>query len=189
MNVEIVNEICESVKNACNSPQNKFGYGIWTNHIEKVVEYGIKLSVIFGADEEIVVISALLHDLAGILDYTLHDEHHIYGAELAEKILSNYNFPIEKIEKVKLCILNHRGSRKNDLKSNEEKCIASADAMAHITEIHSLFYYVYNEAQLNIEEGREWIVSKIERSWNKLDVQARELIEEEYNAIKVLFGR
>lgn len=39
MKDEIVKEIRESVKNSCLSLHNKFGYGIWKNHIEKVVEY------------------------------------------------------------------------------------------------------------------------------------------------------
>lgn len=40
----------------------------------------------FGADKEIVEISTLLYDLATILDYNIHGEHHIYGAQLAEKL-------------------------------------------------------------------------------------------------------
>jgi len=52
-----------------------------------------------GADSEIVGIAALLHDYAGIKDRRLIEEHHIYGAVEAERVLSEFTYPKDRIQK------------------------------------------------------------------------------------------
>ena len=46
-------------------------------HIKAVVDNAVMLAKQFGADEEIVIIAAWLHDIASITDYNLYEEHHI----------------------------------------------------------------------------------------------------------------
>ncbi len=81
---------------------------------------------------------------------------------------------------IEQCILTHRGSVNVEKTSPEKICVASADAMAHIDQVASLFYYVYNEKKLSIDDGRIWIKEKLERSWNKLCPQAKEIIKDKY---------
>ncbi|MGV8981150.1 HD domain-containing protein [Clostridium sp.] len=52
-----------------------------------------------GADSEIVEIAALLHDYAGIKDHTMAKEQHIYGAVEAKRILIEFNYPKDRIQK------------------------------------------------------------------------------------------
>ena len=153
----IINDLKILVENACKSKNNIFGYGIWSHHIKPMIPLGQKLADEYGADKEIVTIAILLHDLAGIENEHNCKEHHLIGQERAEKILQEYNYPIEKINKIKLCILNHRSSVNNDKTSIEEMCVADADAIIHLLEIGSLFYAVYKEMGKNIEEGQKWI--------------------------------
>ena len=50
------------------------------------------------------------------------------GAKVAEEKLKELGYPIEKIELVRKCILNHRGSQQNFRDSIEEQILAEADA-------------------------------------------------------------
>jgi uncharacterized protein len=60
--VLVIDEIASIVREACAQSTNIFGYGIWTHHITQVVKNGKRLAELFGADQEIVEIAALLHD-------------------------------------------------------------------------------------------------------------------------------
>jgi putative nucleotidyltransferase with HDIG domain len=181
---ELIKEIRLIVEEECKKDTNIFGYGIWSNHIVYVVKYSKQLAKLLGADEEIVEIAALLHDYAGIKDSSHSGEHHIYGAIEAEEILTRYDYPKEKIDMVKHCIVSHRGSVKKKRLTKEAECIASADAMAHISEVPSLLYLTYNKKGMTIEEGSKWVMEKLERSWNKLCPEAMELVKDYYESAK-----
>jgi len=178
----VIKEIEKIVKEACKAETNVFGYNIWTHHIIQVVKIGKKLAEQFNADPEIVEISALLHDYAGIKDHSLHKEHHIYGAIEAEKILKKLNYPSNKIDAVKHCIENHRGSVKSDKKSVEAECLANADAIAHIENVPSLFYLAFAKFGMEIDEGIEWLREKLGRSWNKLNTDMKKILQDKYEA-------
>ena len=183
----VIKEIEKIVEEACKAETNVFGYGIWTHHITQVVKISKKLAGQFNADPEIVEISALLHDYAGIKDHTLHKEHHIHGIIEAEKILGKLNYPSKKIELIKHCIENHRGSVKNDKRSPEAECLANADAIAHIENVPSLLCLAYAKFEMEIDEGVEWVRKKLERSWNKLNPDMKIIIKDKYDAtIKIL---
>jgi len=183
----VIKEIEKIVEEACKAETNVFGYGIWTHHITQVVKIGKKLAEQFNADPEIVEISALFHDYAGIKDHTLHKEHHIHGAIEAEKILKKLYYPSNKIEAVKHCIKNHRGSVKSDKKSAEAECLTNADAIAHIENVPSLLYLAHVKLEMEIDKGVERVIKKLERSWNKLNPDMKKIMKDKYEAaIKIL---
>lgn len=99
----------------------------------------------YGADKEIVLIAAWLHDIASITDYAFYENHHIYGAEIAHDILSELSYEESKIKLVQKCIINHRGSVNSDRNSIEELCVADADAISHFDGVPSLLYLAYVE--------------------------------------------
>lgn len=181
---QMIEKIERIVENACKSDSNVFGYGIWSHHIVYVVKYAKELAEKLGADLEIVEISALLHDYAGIKDRIMIEEHHIHGTTEAERILLEFNYPREKIEKVKDCIMSHRGSVTMKRLTIEAECIASADAMSHIFQVPSLLYLAYVSHGLGIDEGKVWVLKKIERSMNKLCPEAKEIVQEHYLKVK-----
>ena len=185
---QMIEEISKLVEDACKRDTNKFGYGIWSHHIVYVMKYAKQMAEILGADDEIVEIAALLHDYAGIKDSSLTEEHHIHGAIEAERILEEYEYSPEKIEKVKHCIISHRGSVVSERKNPEAECIASADAMAHIVQVVSLLYLAYAKHCMTIDEGKAWVLSKLERSWNKLCPEARGIIHDDYLYAKKILG-
>jgi uncharacterized protein len=185
----VIKEVEQIVEKACSRDTNVFGYGIWIHHILHVVKIGKKLAEQFGADPEIVEIAALLHDYAGIKDHSLHKEHHIHGAIEAEKILKDLNYPEQKIECVKHCIENHRGSIPGKRATPEAECLANADAIAHIEKVPSLFYLAYARFDMGIDDGTDWIRKKLNRTWKKINPEIRYLVEEKYNSATNLVSK
>ena len=181
----MIEEIKELVEKACKKDTNHFGYGVWSHHISSVVKYAKLLAKKLNADEEICEISALLHDYASVINKDWYPEHHIHSARLAEEILSRYNYPKEKIESIKHCIISHRASKNIPQETLEAKIVASADSMAHFDNVHSLLYLAFVVHKKEIDEGTKWVLDKLERSWNKLIPEAKEIIREKYDAIKL----
>ena len=64
-----------------------------------------------GGDKEVVLVASWLHDIGSIVHG--RDDHHITSTQIAEEKLKELKYPKEKIEMVKKCIMNHRGSQIN----------------------------------------------------------------------------
>lgn len=171
--MDMIKNIKEEIKRRCESPNNFFGAGSY-EHIESVASNAVELAALYQADIEVCEVAGWLHDIASITDYNLYENHHIHGANIAEEILKSYNYPTEKIELVKLCILNHRGSVLNEKTTKEEICVADADAISHYDTLPSLFYLAFVQRKLNIDDGVEFVKSKLERSYNKMSQESKE---------------
>lgn len=183
----MIQEIYILVETACTKETNHFGYDVWTHHILSVVKYSKILAQKQNADEEIVVLAALLHDYAGILNYKYYDDHHIHSSRLAKEILQKYSYPKNKIKIVQNCILTHRGSKNYSRKSKEAKILASADALAHFDNINSLLHLAFVHHKKSPDEGIIWVLKKLENSWKKLMPEGKKIIKNKYNCIKKSF--
>lgn len=176
--------IYNEVKNRCELPTNAYGIGAWDHHIKTVYELAKKYASEYGANIEIVSLAALLHDVASVTDISYTEEHHIIGAQIAEELLLKEKYPENKIELIKKCILNHRGSRLAKKITPEEICIADSDVMAHFYNIPSLLSMVYREKNLSIDEGSEFVMDKLDRSYNKMSEKGKILVKKQYNSAK-----
>lgn len=172
------------VKDRCEQPTNAYGIGAWEHHIKIVYELAKQYANDYGADQEIVALAALLHDIASVTNVDFTEEHHIIGADIAEEILMKEKYSNEKIDLIKKCILNHRGSRLVDKTSGEEVCIADCDAMAHFYSIPSLLSMVYREKKLSIDEGSKFVMDKLDRSYNKMSDKGKILVKKQYDSAK-----
>ena len=185
---EVVDKIKEELLIRCEKFKEKDGYDFWNEHIKYVVENAVKLAKEYNADVEIVELGALLHDIAMPSEYGEREKHHIYGAEIAEELLTKFNYPKDRIERVKKCVLNHRGSKDMPRNTIEEECIADADVIAHFDCIPSMFSLAYKEMNMSLTEGKEFVKKKLERDYNKLSNRTREILKDRYeNIISVLF--
>ncbi len=185
---DVTEKIKQELLIRCEKSKEKDGYDFWNEHIKYVVENAVKLAKEYGADVEIVELGALLHDIAMPSEYGERDEHHIYGAKIAEDLLTKLNYPKDRIEKVKNCVLNHRGSTNTPRNTIEEQCVADADVIAHFDCIPTLFSLVYKKMNLSITDGKEYAKRKLEKDYNKLSPRTKEKLKERYNKImEVLF--
>lgn len=162
------------------------GINMYDTHVKYVVEYAKELAHRLDADEEITEIAALLHDI-GRLNGT-EDNHHIIGADIAEQYLRSIDYPEDKIQKVKHCIIAHRGSKQIPRETKEAECVASADAMTHFRNISDMFYFVYHDLQELPEKGKQMVMDKLERSYRKMIPEAKRMVNEKYEALKIILS-
>lgn len=83
-------------------------------------------------DLEILIPSALLHDIARIeesQDKTGEIDHAVLGSIIAEDILRNLEYEEDKIEKIKHCIIAHRFRTGNEPNSIEAKILFDSDKL------------------------------------------------------------
>lgn len=187
MRTDILDFLQKEIYERCKKPANKFGMGCYY-HIEAVVKNAAFLAEEFGADKEVVMIAAWLHDIASVTDYALYKDHHLHGAEMAYDILSEFDYEKEKIALVQACIRNHRGSVLNDKNSIEELCVADADAISHFDNVPSLLYLAYVKKKMAMEEGKEFVKGKLERSFRKLSVRSKGYYEGKYQSVMRMLG-
>ena len=184
--VELIKE--EVIKRDKESIKTK-GYSMYEEHIKYVVENAVRLAMKYNADVEIVELAALLHDIAVISEIGDREEHHINGSIIAEELLTKYNYPKDKIEIIKSCILKHSADIECKRDTQEEEIIADADAMSHFDYIPGLFFVAYKRRNLDIKDATNWVKNKLEKDYNKLSERAKNEIKEKYENIKkVLFN-
>ena len=74
-----------------------------------------------------------------------------------------------------------------DKNTVEELCVADADAISHFDSIPSLLYLAYAERQMDIEEGKQFVKGKLERSFCKLSKESKEYYKDKYcQAMRIL---
>jgi len=157
--MNVIQEIKNFVENECKKPSSKYGYDPFPFHFVPVVNYAKKLADKLGGNKEVILIAAWLHDIGSIIHG--RDNHHITGAQIAEEKLNELEYSPEKIELVKKCILNHRGSQQNSRESIEEQIVAEADILANFDNIAGLFKVALVHENLDQGEVRESVKRKL----------------------------
>lgn len=146
-----------------------------------MLKYAKDLSKKYKVDEEIVVLSVWLHDIGSII-YG-RENHHITGAHIAEQKLKELNYPKERIKLIKNCILHHRGSKNEKMKTTEEKIVAEADAMSAFDSISGIFKAAFVYEKLDQGEAKKKVREKYQNKWKQLSPTAKKIIRKKYDAI------
>lgn len=181
----MIEKIKKFVESECKKPTSKYGYEPFPYHFVPMVKYATALANKLKADKEIVIISAWLHDIGSII-YG-RENHHITSSQIAEKLLKKLKYPQEKIERVKKCILNHRGSVKNKCESVEEKIISDADAMSAFDNLSGIFKAAFVYEHLEQGEAQKSVKQKLQNKWGQLYFnQSKKLIRPRYKAVMLL---
>lgn len=158
-------------------------YNIYREHIQYVYNYAVMLSENEDVDLEVLKLSALLHDIS-MTDRTLdRAKHNEYGAEIAEHLLKQYNYPNDKIALVKKCILNHSSKRKDFRTTKEEEILVTADGLSHFDSINNLYSLAYNVIGLNEFDSIKFVQEKLTKDYEEIPDNIKPLIEEKYRQI------
>ncbi len=189
MNYEQIRDEIEKIVKKAAREEKVWEYTAWTHHIMIVRKFGIEMAKERGADVEIVELAALLHDYSSLLDKKYYKEHNISSAEMARELLAERNYPDKKITQVEAAILSHRGSVVKEKNALEQIIIADADAMAHFAVVYDLLHLAYVTKGLKTEEGKKFVLGKLERSYNKMSDYAQKKVEAKYHNIKEALKR
>lgn len=174
-NNEIIQRVRDFVENECVKNDNGFCEH-WLIHLDSVASNAVELAKKIGADEEVVELAALFHDIGTITNRK--EDHHITGAKIAEEKLREFGYPEEKIVMVKHCVYSHRASKKIPKETLEAEIVADADAIAHFGDIGLLLRAERVFAKIeNEEEANEKIKAKLLRSWEKLSDSGKDYLK------------
>ncbi|MFH1711481.1 MAG: HD domain-containing protein [Nanoarchaeota archaeon] len=182
----ITEEIRKFVEDECRKPSSKYGFEPYETHFVSMVKYSLMLAENSNVDKEVVEIAAWLHDIGSIIHG--RENHHITGAKIAEEKLTELEYDPEKIELVKKCILNHRGSVSGKRESNEEQLIADADGMTMFDRLEGVFMAAFVYENLGQIEARMAVRKKMINSYNKLSEDAKIIIKPKFEAAMLLFS-
>lgn len=154
-------------------------YDFWKEHIKYVYEEATKLAKEYGADEEIVSLGALLHDIALIERVGTRADHNETGAKIAKEVLTKFEYPEERMNRVVGCVLHHRSSK--NAENIEETCVADADVLAHFDNIPLLF--AIQLEHLGLAQVGEEFKKYAEKDFNDLSEATKKNFEERYKTI------
>ena len=183
----IIEKIRIFVEDECKKPTSLYGYEPFLCHFTPVVMYAKQLADQFWWDKEVIEIAGWLHDIGSII-YGRED-HHITGAKIAGEKLVELNYPVEKIELIKKCILHHRGSKEFVRESIEEKIIAEADVMGAFTNLSGLFKAAFIYEHLDQEQAEISVRKKLENKRNQLSfLESKELVRSKYESAMILLN-
>lgn len=168
-----------------NQYENKSGYNYWDNHVKYVMQIAGDLAKEVGAELEIVEISAILHDVAKVLELRENESHNLVGAEVAEEFLLNEGYDKEKIEKVKKCILYHSSDLDKSVKlSKEEWCVRNADIISVFHNITIFYFIALCEYQLSYNECRLCVKEMLQNKYHHLDTKLKKQYDD---ALRIIY--
>ncbi|MCE7984547.1 MAG: HD domain-containing protein [Caldilinea sp. CFX5] len=108
------------------------------DHVQRVAHLAVQIARAEGADEEVVLLAALLHDVpaalhATVLHSTARAAHHLAAADFARQYLTQRGMASKRIENVVHCIAAHR-FRDQSLQPQtlEAQCLYDADKLDSI---------------------------------------------------------
>lgn len=158
-------------------------YNIYLEHIRYVYDYVIRISKDYDVDLEVLEISALLHDIS-MTDSSLdRANHNVYGGVIAEELLMKNNYPEDKIEFVKKCILNHSSSRASYRTTLEEEILVTADGLSHFDSISSLYSFFHNVKGYDEIDSLNCVKDKLTRDYNEIKDEFKYLVKDRYDKV------
>ena len=183
----IIEDIKRFVEQECKKPSSHYSYEIYFCHFIPMVAHAKNLARSYKlgeVDMGIVELAAWLHDIGSIM--CGRKDHHITGTKIAEKKLRELGYSNEKIQKVKECIYCHRGSQDIVRKSKEAQIIADADTISAFDNLSGLFKAAIFDEGLNQVQAKASVKQKLLNSWEKLSVNAKDIIRTKYEAAMIL---
>ena len=158
-------------------------YNIYREHIQYVYKYVVMLSKDKNVDREVLELAALLHDISmtdTALDRSRHNE---YGAEIAEQLLRENNYPEDKTQLVKRCILNHSKRRQQYRSTEEEQILVDADGLSHFDAVKTLYSLPSKVMGLSEEDSVRFVQDKLTGDYNELSDNLKYLVKDKYDRI------
>ena len=101
--------------------------------------------------------------------------------------MNELQYPSDKIELIKKCILNHRGSQKNGRNSIEEQIIAEADVLSNFDNISGILKAAFVYEGEDQGQAKDSVRQKLERKWEQLHFDSsKKLIKPKLEAVMLL---
>ncbi len=190
--IEYLKKKIQALYEAKNPNRADWADWLYTHHVFVVSENARILAKRYGANEELAMAAAMLHDVADAEMSRFDDRHKNRSIELASEFSLEAGFSEKEVEDI-IDALRHHNCRDGQIPSSlEGKVMATADAVAHV----ATNYYVL-ALEVLVKEGKtkdqmsSWALPKIERDFkDKIFFdEVREEVRDDYERVKALFSK
>lgn len=162
----------------------------YPNHVLVVAELTEKIAKAQGANVELAVAGALLHDIADAVMARKEAGHEAESLKMAEKLLQESGFDEKDTAFILDEIIKPHSCRELMPTALEGKVMATADGAAHfLTDFYPLFCWRHYGPKDDYQAFKEWMRAKLEKDINKkffFDDVKQEILPR-YEALKTAF--
>ena len=166
---------------------------MWERHVTIVAGYAGELAKRYGANADLAVAGAVLHDIVDAVRPRHDPRHKAESERLAREFLKDAGFTEEEILiVVDDAIRFHSCHGDEKPRSPEGKILATADALSHLkTDFYDYAVQSMKERGELHEKISQWIFEKIERDFHKKIAfdEVREEARTDYERIKNLLQK
>jgi len=181
-------EVRAQVRDECSREGNRLGVAFFDQHLERVVDYALRLAPALQADPLQVELAAWLHDLSAVRDFTTLPVHAEESARIARTLLAEQGWPAHLIDGVAAAIATHSAPVALGQGTPEQVCLSCADVMSQLARPIYWCFYLYQVRGLPFGEGQAWLRQRAGAIFEALPSAARELVAEERAAVARLIG-
>lgn len=186
-------QVADLVRQAYEESSQDFAHWVWKNHLPFVAEKAKELSKQFGANEDLAVAGAWLHDF-GDAFVDRHDPSHGETTEREViRVMHDAGYDEDEITTVIEQVLKPHSCRDGNLpETMEGKVMATADALAHLsTDFYLQFAWMHLPTDKTFVEFLDWVNEKIERDFHKKIFfdEVREQVRERYQSLQNVFQK
>jgi len=146
------------------------------DHVERMTTWCQKLGALTGADMQILVTGALVHDIGVVIN---RKDHYLVGRDRAKAILKEVNFPEDKIDGALHVLETHSRYGGPDPQTPEAEVGQDADALEYIGAIGILRALIrgLNDGSFdgkisNFPEYLRSILSKVENTFHTEEAES-----------------
>ncbi len=184
----IIDIVAERVRAACRQADNKLSSAFYQEHILVVVDYCDRLSDGLHADREILLLSALLHDISAIQDLETLPDHAARSSRVAESMLRDLDYSRDRAARIKRAVLRHSTPLDLGAGSIEEVILSNADALSQIANPSYWLYFAFRIKGMSFEDGTRWYSRRIAANWARMILPARDLVADRYEQVRTLMS-
>jgi uncharacterized protein len=186
-----LNKLSDLVLSTYKQSDQDFGQWMIENHVPIVAKQAQILSDRFGADANIAVAGAWLHDFGDAFVHRFDEKHEQISQKEARQALVHASYSPSQIEQVLTEVIAPHSCRDGNLPFTlEGKVMATADALAHLTtDFYLQFTWMHLPENMNYQQFLKWVSEKLERDFHRkifFDEVRAEVIHR-YESLKEVF--
>jgi putative nucleotidyltransferase with HDIG domain len=169
--------------------EDRADWAVWLyeSHVFLVAEEAGRLADRFGANKELAMAAAMLHDLADAIMRREDPKHDTVTAKMAKEFLRATGFSKAEITVIVDDALKYHGCRDGQMPQTPEgKVLATADAVVHLTSGFYEHCVAVLKKDTPASEIKKWALPKLDRDFNdKIQFEeVREAMRPNYEKLK-----
>lgn len=185
-------KLFQLVEKVYKNSDQEFGRWMWGNHLQVVAKKAQELSQKHGANEDLAVAGALLHDFGDAFVDRHASDHEKTSQGQATKALKYCGYSDLESEEIIDEVIKHHSCREGYLpRTLEGEILATADAWAHLsTDFYLQFAWKHLPDGKSYSEYLLWVNEKLDRDYNNkiFFEEVKTELKSRYQALKEVFG-